>query len=140
LSNLTSIAPFFIVTNLKASVSFYIDKLGFEVRYTGPGGNPFFAIVGRESISLMLKEIAPGIRPVSNHTRHQWARWDAYIFAKDPDALFKEFSSAGVEFHRSLQDDDDGLYGFEIMDADGYVLYFGRPAEPNNRLNTSSKL
>jgi catechol 2,3-dioxygenase-like lactoylglutathione lyase family enzyme len=28
--NLTYIAPFFIVADLKASVSFYVDKLGFE--------------------------------------------------------------------------------------------------------------
>jgi hypothetical protein len=26
-----------------------------------------------------------------------------------------------------LKDDDDGLRGFEVTDADGYVLFFGRP-------------
>ena len=33
----------------------------------------------------------------------------------------------GVTFYQPLKDDDDNLRGFEVQDADGYVLYFGRP-------------
>ena len=127
MSNLTSIWPFFIVSRLKDSVSFYINKLGFELRYTGPEGDPYWAIVGRENISIMLKEIAEDIKPIPNHTRHEWARWDAYISTADPDALFKEYSAGDVTFHQSIRDDEDGLRGFEVKDADGYILFFGRP-------------
>lgn len=127
MTNLNSIWPFFIVASLKTSVAFYIDKLGFELRYTGPDEDPFWAIVGRDEISIMLKEIAPDIKPVPNHTRHEWARWDAYISTADPDTLFEEYSSGGVTFHQSIKDDEDGLRGFEVIDADGYVLFFGRP-------------
>lgn len=127
MSNLTSIWPFFIVSRLKDSVSFYINKLGFELKYTGPEGDPFWAIVGRDMISIMLKEIAEDIKPIPNHTRHEWARWDAYISTADPDALFEEYRSGGVTFHQAIKDDEDGLRGFEIKDADGYVLFFGRP-------------
>ena len=127
MSNLTYISPFFIVSSIKDSVSFYINKLGFELRYVGPEGDPYFAIVGRDHISIMLKEIADDIKPVPNHTRHGWARWDAYISAAEPDALFEEYSSGGVTFHQPIRDDDDGLRGFEVTDADGYVLFFGRP-------------
>ena len=108
-------------------MSFYINKLGFELKYTGPEGDPFWAVVGRDMISIMLKEIAEDIKPIPNHTRHEWARWDAYIFTADPDALFEEYSSGGVTFHQAIKDDEDGLRGFEIKDADGYVLFFGRP-------------
>jgi catechol 2,3-dioxygenase-like lactoylglutathione lyase family enzyme len=126
-ANLTYIAPCFIVADVKASVSFYVDKLGFEVRYIAPEGDPFFAIVGRENISIMLKAIAPDILPIPNHTRHEWARLDAYISASDPDSLFEEYRSRGLTFHKPLRDDEDGLRGFELKDADGYVLFFGRP-------------
>ena len=129
MSNLIYISPFFIVSSLKDSVSFYVNKLGFELRYTGPKGDPYFAIVGRVHISIMLKEIADDIKAVPNHTRHGWARWDAFIHAAEPDALFEEYSGGGVTFHQSIQDDDDGLRGFEVKDADGYVLFFGRPKE-----------
>ena len=76
---------------------------------------------------IMLKAI--GVEPVPNHTRdvkQGWARWDAYVNVPDPDALAAEFTSRHVEFFRPLADDDDGLRGFELKDADGYVLFFGR--------------
>src|SRR5258708_37898535 len=127
MTNLAYAAPCFIVENLKPSVAFYVDKLGFEVHYIGPEGDEFFAIVGRDNISIMLKAIAPDIKPVPNHTRHEWARLDAYISANDPDALFAEYQSRGLEFWQPLRDDEDGLRGFEVRDGDGYVLFFGRP-------------
>jgi len=127
MANLTYISPSFIVSNLKASIAFYIDKLGFEVLFIGPDEDPFWAIVGRENISIFLKAIAPDVKPVPNHTRHEWARWDAYISAADPDTLFEEYRSRGVTFHQPLKDDEDNLRGFEVSDADGYVLFFGRP-------------
>ncbi len=127
MSNLTYISPFFIVDSLRNSVSFYTGKLGFKIRYMGPDDDPFYAMIGRDQVSIMLKEIAPGVKPVPNHTRHEWARWDAYISTEDPDTLFEEYQSAGIRFHRPLRDDEDGLRGFEVADADGYILFFGRP-------------
>jgi len=127
MSKFNSISPFFIVSNLKDSVAFYVSKLGFEVWYTGPGDGPYWAMVGRGPVSVMLKAIADDIKPIPNHTRHEWAAWDAYISAEDPDTLFEEFSSKGLTFRRPIRDDDDGLRGFEVTDADGYVLFFGRP-------------
>ena len=59
--NLTYISPFFIVADLKFSNAFYVDKLGFEIRYMGPDDDPYWAIVGRDNISIMLKAIAPEI-------------------------------------------------------------------------------
>jgi hypothetical protein len=127
MSNLNSIFPFFIVESLKTSVSFYVDKLRFEIRYIGPDENPYWAIVGRDNISIMLKEIAPDIKPVPNHTRHEWAPWDAYISAAEPDTLFEEYRSNGVAFEKPIHDNSDNIRGFEIKDADGYVLFFGHP-------------
>ena len=127
MTNLTHIWPFFIVANLKISVSFYVDKLGFEVRYTGPDDDPYWSIVGRDNISIMLKAITPDVKPIPNHTRHEWAAWDAYISTAEPDKLFNEYSSNDVTFSKPIHDNSDNLRGFEIEDADGYVLFFGRP-------------
>jgi len=66
-------------------------------------------------------------RSLPNYTRKDIARWDAYLNVPDPDALAAEFSSRKVEFFQPLQDDDDNLRGFAVQDADGYVLFFGRP-------------
>ena len=133
MTNLTSIWPFFIVDDFTASVSFYVDKLGFGIRYIGPDNDPFWAIVGRENISIMLKGIAPDVKPVPNHTLHKWAAWDAYILAADPDILFEEYSSAGVPFNHPLLNNGDGLRGFEVIDPNGYILFFGRPVALGNQ-------
>ncbi|HEX4851902.1 MAG TPA: VOC family protein [Puia sp.] len=127
MANLNYIFPFFIVENLNTSVSFYVDKLGFEIRHIGPDEDPYWAIVGRDNISIMLKGIAPDIKPIPNHTRHEWASWDAYISTGEPDELFEEFRANGVAFNKPIHSNSDNLRGFEIKDADGYVLFFGRP-------------
>ena len=127
MANLTYIMPCFIISDLNASVSFYVDKLGFEILYEGPDENPYWTIVGRDNISIMLKAVAPEIKPIPNRTRHEWAPWDAYISAADPDVLFEEYRSNGVAFRQPIQNNSDDLRGFEIEDADGYVLFFGRP-------------
>jgi catechol 2,3-dioxygenase-like lactoylglutathione lyase family enzyme len=127
--DISSIAPFFIVKNVPAALSFYRDRLGFDITFQGPEPDDiFFGIVSRGAAMIMLKAI--GVEPVPNYTRDVkkgWARWDAYLNVPDPDALAAEFSSRNVEFFRPLMDDDDGLRGFELQDADGYVLFFGRP-------------
>jgi uncharacterized glyoxalase superfamily protein PhnB len=84
-------------------------------------------MVGRGPVSIMLKAIADDIKHIPNHTRHKWAAWDVYISTEEPDTLFEEFSSTGITFRQPIRDDGDGLRGFEVTDADGYVLFFGRP-------------
>jgi catechol 2,3-dioxygenase-like lactoylglutathione lyase family enzyme len=127
MADLDFIMPFFIITDLNISVSFYVDKLGFEIRYIGPDEDPYWAIVGRDNISIMLKAITPEIKPVPNNSRHEWASWDAYISTEEPDQLAEEFLAKDVFFHKPLQNNSDNLRGFEIVDADGYVLFFGCP-------------
>jgi catechol 2,3-dioxygenase-like lactoylglutathione lyase family enzyme len=122
--NLVSISPFFIVKDLQASVAFYRERLGFQLDFQGPEGDVYYAGVSRDGIGIMLKEIVPDVLPCPNHTRHEWARWDAYIYTLDPDTLFDEFRERGVSFVKELSFIDEGLWGFEITDADGYVLAF----------------
>jgi catechol 2,3-dioxygenase-like lactoylglutathione lyase family enzyme len=122
---INGIAPFFIVDNAATAVAFYRDKLGFDVIYQEPEYDPFFAIVSRDGAMLMVKQV--GVHPAPNSARDPSARWDAYVRVPDPDALAAEFTSRGVIFSDPLKDTHDGLRGFELKDADSYVLFFGRP-------------
>lgn len=126
-AQLEFIAPFLIVRDVMESIAFYRERLGFDLMYVGPDGDPYFAMVKRDGVHLMLKAIAPEVQPMPNPSRHEWARWDAYIYTPDPDALAEEFASRGVSFHKPVHVNSDNLRGFEVVDADGYVLYFGRP-------------
>ena len=129
---ISGIVPFFIVKNVPAALSFYRDRLGFDITFQGPSDDDiFFGIVKRDAAMIILKAI--GVDPVPNYTRdikQGIARWDAFLHVPDPDALATEFTSRNVEFFRSIKDSeegDDGLRGFEVKDADGYILFFGRP-------------
>lgn len=122
--NLVSINPFFIVKDLQASIAYYIERLGFHLDFQGPDGDPYYGRVSRDGIGIMLKAILPDVLPRPNRTRHEWARWDAYIYTLDPDALFDEYRKRGVAFVKELSFIDEGLWGFEVTDADGYVLAF----------------
>ena len=124
---LASITPFFIVGDVRRSIAFYRDRLGFALTFLAPEEGPFFAIVQRDGVQIMVKAIVPEVQAIPNHTRHPWARWDAYVDTPDPDALAEELAGRGLAFRAQLGDTDDGLRGFEVQDPDGYVLFFGRP-------------
>ncbi|HEV7784513.1 MAG TPA: VOC family protein, partial [Thermoanaerobaculia bacterium] len=124
--NLVSISPFFIVKDLQASIAFYIERLGFQLDFQGPDQDPYYGRVSRDGIGIMLKAILPDVLPRPNRSRHEWARWDAYIYTLDPEALFDELRQRGVSFVKELSFIDEGLWGFEVTDADGYVLAFFR--------------
>jgi catechol 2,3-dioxygenase-like lactoylglutathione lyase family enzyme len=113
-----AVSPFFIVRDLDRALAFYRDVLGFEVTFASGG---FFAIVRRGGVQFLLKSVGVDAQP--NRTRHADARWDAFVHVADPDALAAELSTQDVV----PIDTDDGLRGFELVDADGYVLFFGRP-------------
>ena len=124
-AEISGISPFFIVSHVPSALAFYRDRLGFEITFQGPAPDDiFFGIVCRGGAQILLKAVVP------NYTRDVKkgiARWDAFVDVPDPDALAAEFASRHVEFSEPLKDTDDGLRGFELKDADGYVLFFGRP-------------
>lgn len=124
-----NVAPLFIVTNVPKALAFYRDQLGFKITFQGPHEDDiFFGIVERGRAMIMMKDV--GVEPMPNYTRDIGkgiARWDAYVYVPDPDTLAAEFASRNVEFFVPISDTGDGLRGFEIQDADGYILFFGRP-------------
>ena len=127
-AEIAGISPFFIVSHVPSSLAFYRDQLGFEVTFQGPEPDDiFFGIVRRGGAQILFKAV--GLPPVPNYTRdikQGIARWDAFVVVPDPDALAAEFASRDVEFFTPLRDTEDGLRGFELKDADGYLLFFGR--------------
>src|SRR3954454_21900334 len=102
---ISSIAPFFIVNHVPATLAFYHDRLGFDITFQGPDPDDiFFGIVQRGAAMIMFKAI--GVDPVPNYTRdikQGIARWDAYVDVPDPDALAAEFASRNVEFFEPLK-------------------------------------
>lgn len=125
-TTLDAVSPFFVVRDLPRALEFYLDALGFEVTFSAEGAEPFFAIVRRDGVRFLLKSV--GVDAMPNRERHADARWDAFVTVADPDGLAAELTARGVAFEAPLADTDDGLRGFELVDPDGHVLFFGRPS------------
>lgn len=128
---ITAIAPFFIVHDVLQSLAFYRDRLGFELQFLALPEDPFFAIFQRDGVEIFVKAVGDGVEALPNHQRHLNASWDAFVLTPDPDALAVELLGRGLAVVAA--DREDGLRGFEIVDPDGYVLFFGRPREPLTR-------
>jgi len=107
-----------------ASWRHYIERFGFTLDFQGPPDDVYYGHVSRDGIGIILKTIRPEVLPRPNHTRHEWARWDAYIYTQDPDALFAEFKQRGASFVKELSFIERRVVGLEVKDADGYVLAF----------------
>ena len=48
--NLMSISPFFIVKDLQASISHYIERFGFQLDFQGPADDVYYGHVSRDGI------------------------------------------------------------------------------------------
>lgn len=70
--DITGIAPFFIVKNFPAALSFYRDRLGFDITFQGPEPDDiFFGIVQHGAAMIMFKDV--GVDPDEN--------WDLRLHA-----------------------------------------------------------
>ena len=80
-AEISGISPFFIVSHVPSSLSFYRDRLGFEITFQGPDPDDiFFGIVRRGGAQILMKAV--GVAPVPNYTRdikQGIARWDAFV-------------------------------------------------------------
>ena len=74
--DITGIAPFFIVRNVPAALSFYRDRLGFDITFQGPDPDDiFFGIVQRGAAMIIVKDV--GVVPLPNYTRDVKKGWAA---------------------------------------------------------------
>jgi catechol 2,3-dioxygenase-like lactoylglutathione lyase family enzyme len=132
--------PELSVSNFEASLSFYIDVLGFSVRIKRE--NPDFVYLEQEQVQIMLEQITDSgwntgelVAPLGRGINFQ-------IELSDLEPLLKRLKQAQVPFFRDLKetwyDLGEKLSGereFLIQDPDGYLLWFtqhlGEKAKPS---------
>ena len=122
-------APFFLVSDLIASVKYFHEVLGFDDPKLW-GEPPDFAMPKRDGSIFMLKQ-APD--PASIRTNGQQStgdEWDAYVWIRDVDALFGEYSSSGakIEYGPVIRKHYD-MKEFAVRDLDGHIIAFGQHHE-----------
>jgi len=129
--------PVLHVTDVQASLRFYVDRLGFTSpwRY-GEDGRALVAQVDRQGCALILSDQWPekagkGLMLISLNTEQQTP--EAQIAALD--ALRAELETKGVPVK-------DGSWGYRLLvvdDPDGNQLFFNYPGEtPAGRIDRNS--
>jgi catechol 2,3-dioxygenase-like lactoylglutathione lyase family enzyme len=119
---LAFIAPVFRVEDLKRSLAFYRDQLGFDLDFCY---EEFYAGVSRDGCHIHLRCASPTARDQDAFEREEFI--DASIAVQDIDALWTTFKSAGVTFAVPLRQMPYGVE-FYVRDPDGNVLAFVQPA------------
>jgi len=105
------------VHDLKRSVSYYIEELGFELFSEPPG----WAFLRRESFIVMLGECRDAIDPkdLGDHS------YFAYINVSNAEAIFHELSAKQVTIRKELESEPWGMKEFAIETIDGHRIMFG---------------
>lgn len=119
------IAPQFFTLDMRATLAYYEEKLGFRCLGTWQDP-PVYAIVERDGHKIHFRCADP---PAPNPGKDAEELLDAYIFIEDADALFREYSARGVEFARAVADMPWRSREFVVKDCDGRLLAFGSDLE-----------
>ena len=119
--SLNYVAPVFRVADLTRSLSFYRDRLGFDVEFEY---EEFYAGVLREGCRIHLKCSAS---PERDQAAFEAAEHlDACFAVEDAAALAGQFESLGAAFSVALRSKPYGKE-FYVRDPDGYILGFIEP-------------
>ncbi len=118
-TNLKQAAPFFNVTNIKASLRFYVDGLGFEMTNSWqPEGKLRWCMLQHDGVNLMLQEYLPVSVPVEK----LGVGVVISFFCEDALALYHEFKPRNIEASRPFV--GNGMWVTSVIDPDGYRLEF----------------
>ena len=121
--------PQLFVANIKASLDFFTEKLGFAIEFTY-GAPPFYAQVKRDGARLNLRCVAtPVINPELRDREELLSAAMTVATANEIKQLFLEFQSANVTFFQTLKKQPWGARNFIIKDPDGNLLLFAGPAD-----------
>jgi lactoylglutathione lyase len=134
--NVQQAVPFFGVTDMEASLRFYIDGLGFEMtnKWTPDGdGRVRWCWLELGNAAIMLQEYRESKRPEGKLGTGVTICFQC----KDALAIYREFIARGIEAKRPFV--GNGLWVTVAQDPDGYRLEFASPTDaPEESLFTET--
>ncbi len=108
------LTPILNVSNFRASMAYYIRKLGFAKIWEW-GKPPGFGCISRDGIEFFL----------CHHGQGRPGTW-LYISVGDVDALYKELRKRGATIVRPPKDEPWGMRECLVRDPDGHTIRFGQ--------------
>ena len=123
---LVNLCPVFISQNVRRTVKYYVEQLGFKSAKHYDKIEKF-ATLYRDSIEFVIVQSKFG--DIESNTKRHGVGYDAYI---DPDTvngvdtLYQEFLAKDVKIISKPHKTNYGSYEFVIEDIDGRLIGIGR--------------
>ena len=125
-ATVTNLRPMLAVTDLSATVRFYVEKLGFNCNAMH-GNPPVWAEVERNGTSIMFN--TPPRECIDRDVPRSARDYQIfYLDVSDAGALHAELRARGVAVSE-LRVAFYGMKEFEVRDPDGHWLWFGQPTD-----------
>ena len=124
------------VTDLDRSRHFYIEVLGFEVKFERPENR--FVYMSLDGVDLMIEEdrVREGVSALWIIEPLDYPRGrglNLSIDCRDASLLVKRLAQAGVQLRKPLEENwyrdnkiEHGELNFLVQDPDGYLLRFAQ--------------
>jgi uncharacterized glyoxalase superfamily protein PhnB len=112
MAKLSRVAPELPVSNLRGSLQYYEQKLGFRVAMLMPAGD--YAIVERDGVAIHLFQDDTG-----NHSPAA-----IHIFTHDLDELHAELQQRGAHLSQGILQKPWGSRDFRVSDDSGNEIKF----------------
>ena len=103
------------VSDLAASIDFYVSRLGFQKAFTW-GEPPTFAGMNLGNVQIFFSQGTP--TPSA-------ATAAAYFLVGDADQLYEFHRASGVRIVEPINDRPYQIRDYSVQDLDGYCLVFG---------------
>jgi uncharacterized glyoxalase superfamily protein PhnB len=118
-NNLGGAVPVFRVKDVDASITYYLNALGFDLRWRAGDG---FACVARDKCSLFL----------TSDNQSQPRMW-VWIGVEDVRALHQQYVKSGARI-RNPPENFEWALEMQVEDLDGNVLRIGSDSEKGKPL------
>ena len=122
---LRRIAPVFLVRDVRASVAFWRDRVGFETAEIH-GEPPSFAMPTRDDVTVMLVQVPEGVGVPPPNWRVVDKVNQAYVWVDDVDTVFEACLTHGIDVIRPPQDEPWGVRELHLCHPDGHVFRVSR--------------
>jgi lactoylglutathione lyase len=129
--NVRQAVPFFGVTNMEASLRFYVDGLGFVMtkKWTPDGPDKVrWCWLEIGNAAVMLQECKKDHPPNSGHPEGKFGVGVSICFqCNDALELYREFKSRGIQAKTPFV--GNAMWVTIVEDPDGYKLDFESPTD-----------
>lgn len=119
MARLAAVRCVLAVKDLRCSIAFYRDMLGFKLDFEVAG----WAFLSRDLFHVMLGE-CPDAMSATETGDHSYF---AYVRVEDVDDLYRELSAKGVPRVQEISDRPWGMREFGVRTPDGHRIMFGQP-------------